>query len=113
MGRGWGELQPLLRPGLRFSEVRSLGNDILRRMGTDVPISFGPHSVGLAHNDQPRAAPDGSRQDLVLEKDMILSIDCPLFETGRGGTGHLEDLVRITDSGAEPIHTVQPAALIA
>ena len=44
---------------------------------------------------------------------MILSIDCPLFETGRGGTGHLEDLVRITDSGAEPIHTVQPAALIA
>ncbi len=113
MGRAWGELQPLLRPGLRFSEVRSLGNDILRRMGTDVPISFGPHSVGLAHNDQPRAAPDGSRQDLVIERDMILSIDCPLFETGRGGTGHLEDLVRITDSGAEPIHTVQPAALIA
>ena len=42
---------------------------------------------------------------------MILSIDCPLSETGRGGTGHLEDLVRITASGAEPIHTVQPAGL--
>lgn len=111
MSTAWAELQTQLKPGLRFSEVRALGNGILRKLGSDVPVAFGPHSVGLAHNDQPRAAADGSRVDLVLEQDMILSIDCPLSETGRGGTGHLEDLVRITASGAEPIHTVQPAGL--
>lgn len=111
MSTAWAELQPQLKPGLRFSEVRTLGNEILRKLGSDVPVAFGPHSVGLAHNDQPRAAPDGSRVDLVLEADMILSIDCPLSETGRGGTGHLEDLVRITPAGAEPIHAVQPAGL--
>jgi Xaa-Pro aminopeptidase len=105
MGTAWAELQPKIRPGLRFSEVRELGQSILARLGQDVPVAFGPHSVGLAHNDQPRAAPDGGRQDLVVEENMILSIDCPLSETGSGGTAHLEDLVLITPRGAEPIHT--------
>jgi Xaa-Pro aminopeptidase len=41
-----------------------------------------------------------------MEENMILSIDMPLFETGSGGTGHLEDLVLITPSGAVPIHAV-------
>jgi len=104
MGTAWAELQPKIRPGLRFSEIRELGQSVLARLGQDVPVAFGPHSVGLAHNDQPRAAPDGGRQDLVVEENMILSIDCPLSETGSGGTAHLEDLVLVTPRGAEPIH---------
>jgi len=40
----------------------------------------------------------------VIEENMILSIDCPLFETGQGGTAHLEDLVLVTATGAVPIH---------
>jgi Xaa-Pro aminopeptidase len=105
MGQAWAELQPRIRPGMRFSEVRALGAATLAKLGHDVPVAFGPHSVGLAHNDQPRAAPDGGPQDLVVEENMILSIDCPLSETGSGGTAHLEDLVLITPRGAEPIHT--------
>jgi Xaa-Pro aminopeptidase len=106
MATCWQELQPMLKPGLRFSEVGGLGNGLLRKFGFDVPMSFGPHAVGLAHNDQPRRSADGSAANLVMEENMILSIDMPLFETGSGGTGHLEDLVLITPSGAVPIHAV-------
>ncbi len=104
MASTWGELQGLIRPGMRFSQVRELGAATLAKFGVDVPVSFSPHSVGLAHTDQPRFNADGSRADIVIEENMILSIDCPLFETGQGGTAHLEDLVRITPQGAVPIH---------
>ncbi|NDE01676.1 MAG: M24 family metallopeptidase [Gammaproteobacteria bacterium] len=106
MSTCWQELQPMLKPGLRFDEVAGLGNGLLRKFGFDVPMTFGPHAVGLAHNDQPRRSADGGAANLVMEENMILSIDMPLFETGSGGTAHLEDLVLITPSGAVPIHAV-------
>lgn len=111
MSKVWGELQQQLRPGLRFSQVRELGNALLGKFAIDVPVAFAPHSVGLAHNDQPRLDAQGRRADLVIEENMILSIDCPLFETGAGGTAHLEDLVLITAKGTEPIHPVAPAVM--
>jgi Xaa-Pro aminopeptidase len=104
MASTWGELQGLIRPGLRFSQVRELGAATLAKFGIDVPVTFSPHSVGLAHTDHPRFNADGSRADVVIEENMILSIDCPLFETGQGGTAHLEDLVLVTATGAVPIH---------
>ena len=104
MATTWGELQGLIRPGLRFSQVRELGAATLAKFGLDVPVSFSPHSVGLAHTDHPRFNADGSRADVMIEENMILSIDCPLFETGQGGTAHLEDLVLVTPAGAVPIH---------
>jgi Xaa-Pro aminopeptidase len=104
MARAWDEVRPRLRPGLRFSEVRALGERTLKKLGHDAPIGFGPHSVGLAHSDQPRTAPGGGPVDHVIEAGMILSVDVPLLETGTGGTAHLEDLVLVTPTGAEPIH---------
>lgn len=104
MATTWAELQPALRPGLRFSQIGALGREILHKLGVDVPVNFNPHSVGFAHSDQPRRAPDGGPLDIVLEAGMILSVDCPLGEAGAGGTAHLEDLVLITGSGAVPIH---------
>lgn len=104
MANTWNELQGKIRPGLRFSQVRDMGAELLKKFAIDVPVSFSPHSVGLAHTDHPRLAADGSRVDLIIEENMILSIDCPLFETGRGGTAHLEDLVLVTPQGAVPIH---------
>lgn len=104
MAETWNELQGLIKPGLRFSQVRELGANILAKFGIDVPVTFSPHSVGLAHTDQPRFDADGSRADVMIEENMILSIDCPLFETGQGGTAHLEDLVLVTPRGSVPIH---------
>lgn len=105
MSKVWAELQARMRPGMRFSQIRELGQTTLAALGSDVPMIFNPHSVGLAHNDQPRLAADGSAQDHVLEENMILSIDCVLAEVGGGGTAHLEDLVLITPTGTQPIHT--------
>lgn len=112
MASVWQALREELRPGLRFSEVATAGRRLLKQMDPDVPMSFNTHSVGLAHTDQPRFSLSGERADPVIEKNMILSIDCPLFETGLGGTAHLEDLVLITDTGAEAIHETAPATLI-
>ncbi|MFM7433754.1 MAG: M24 family metallopeptidase [Gammaproteobacteria bacterium] len=104
MAKTWGELQGLIRPDMRFSQVRELGTATLAKFGIDVPVTFSPHSVGLAHTDQPRLNVDGSRTDIIIEENMILSIDCPLFETGEGGTAHLEDLVLVRSQGTVPIH---------
>jgi Xaa-Pro aminopeptidase len=104
MALGWDAVRAELKPGLKFSAISRIGRETIRKQGYPHAIPFAPHSVGLWHSDQPRAAADGSPVDIALEEGMILSVDCPLMESGHGGTGHLEDLMLITRNGAEPIH---------
>jgi Xaa-Pro aminopeptidase len=113
IGVAWDEIRGRLRAGLRFSEIRAIGREALKKQGADHNVSFTPHSVGLFHSDHPGASIAGGRvaQDLVLEAGMILSVDCPLLDTGVGGTAHLEDLSLIHSDGSEPIHAV-PEKLI-
>jgi Xaa-Pro aminopeptidase len=103
---GWKAIREQLHPGLRFSEVTRIGLETLRKTGADGLVSFGPHSVGLMHTDEPGEIRGGfyAKPDLVLEENMILSVDCPSLDTGIGGSVHIEDLVVITRDGAEPIH---------
>jgi Xaa-Pro aminopeptidase len=109
----WEEVRQALRPGISFSQVRALGAETLRKLGHDITVPFVPHSVGLAHTDQPLTARyrPGPNADLVLVEDMILSVDCPVMDTGIGGTTHLEDLVHITPGGANPIHDTHQAVI--
>jgi Xaa-Pro aminopeptidase len=100
----WFDLRTAIRPGLRFSEIRDRGAKTLARLGGDVPMFLNPHSVGLAHNDQPRLDPSGKPADHRVEPGMVLSIDCVLAEAGASGTAHLEDLVHVTATGVEAIH---------
>ena len=97
------DLGPMLRPGLKFSEISALGQGILSKFG-NYAVPFGPHSVGLAHTEQPMADVDGGVLDIELETGMIISVDCPLLEADTGGTVHMEDLVLITPDGAVAIH---------
>jgi Xaa-Pro aminopeptidase len=103
-GKSWDHVRENLKPGLRFSEVRQMGRDALRKMGADFSISFTPHSVGLYHSDHVGGGGSPAREDVVLEKGMVLSVDCPMGATGMGGSSHLEDLMLITEDGAEPIN---------
>ncbi len=96
----WDHVREALRPGMSYSAIRALGEAALKKMNYDVQVGFTPHSVGLWHGDDPRAAADGSAQDLTLEEGMVLSVDFPVFDQGAGGTAHLEDLSVITASGA-------------
>lgn len=102
MGLAWDEVRDSLRPGMRFSEIREKGLSTMKKLGFDYDVLFNPHSVGLFHTDHLSNDPKQAfMSDVVLEKDMIISVDCPLLETGVGGSAHLEDLVLITEQGGE------------
>jgi len=106
----WREIQTQLRAGMRFADVQRIGRESLKKQGADFSVNFTPHSVGLWHTDhpQPSVAEGRTVAGLVLEKNMVLSVDCPIMDTGMGGTCHLEDLMLIGEDGATPIHDVPP-----
>jgi Xaa-Pro aminopeptidase len=110
----WNEIREQLRPGMRFADIPRIGRASLTRQGADISVSFSPHSVGLFHTDQPQ--PDlispRSSDALVLEENMVISVDCPVFMAGLGGTIHLEDLMLIKNGRAEALHTIPPPVVI-
>lgn len=110
----WQEIREQLRPGMRFADIPRIGREALKKQGADLTVSFTPHSVGLFHTDHPQPSLIAPRtaEDLILEENMILSVDCPVFLAGLGGTVHLEDLMWVRSSGAEPIHSVPPPVII-
>jgi Xaa-Pro aminopeptidase len=109
----WQEVRSQLRPGMRFIDVQRIGRESMKKQSADFSVNFTPHSVGLWHSDhpQPSVAEGRSVEGLMLEKNMVLSVDCPIMDTGMGGTCHLEDLVLIGEDGATPIHSVPPNIL--
>lgn len=113
IANAWHDIREQLRPGMRFADIPPLGKASLKKQGLELNVSFNPHSVGLFHTDHPQPSLfDGrSVEGLVLEENMILSVDCPPIDSGIGGTAHLEDLMLIKKDGAEPIHDV-PAGVI-
>ena len=102
----WSVIREHLRPGLRYSDIVMIGKEAIKSGGYDVSVGFGPHSVGLAHTDEPGSDAQGFHRKLDLElcENMVLSVDCPIMNTGLGGSAHVEDLLRITKDGAEPLH---------
>lgn len=113
MGDAWDILREELRPGMRFSQIRSRGAEILQKMGSDANVPFNPHCVGLNHTEQPTTDLNGAPIDLALAAGMIVSVDCPLMEINSLGTAHLEDLVLITAEGCRPIHEIGRPYLMA
>jgi Xaa-Pro aminopeptidase len=108
----WEHIRGNLRPGVRFSSIHQMGQDVVSRLGERFSYAFNPHSVGLQHWDHPQRAIDGTPIDLALEAGMVLSVDCPLLNTGVNGSTHMEDLVLITADGCETIHPPQEPWLV-
>lgn len=110
----WDDVRSQLRAGLKYSDVRRLGQESLKKQGVDLTVSFTPHSVGLFHTDHPfYDLVDGrAAQDIVLEENMILSVDCPVLDAGIGGSAHLEDLMLIRANGAEPLHDIGERVIV-
>ncbi len=110
----WQEIQARLRPGMRFADIPRIGRESIKKQGINVNVSFRPHSVGLFHTDhpQPSLLEPRSAEELVLEENMVLSVDCPPMDAGIGGTAHLEDLMLIQKDGAVPIHDVPPGVFV-
>ncbi len=110
----WNEIRSQLRPGMRFADIPVIGKESLRKQGLELNVSFTPHSVGLFHTDHPNPGLLNGfvPESLVLEENMILSVDCPPIDEGIGGSAHLEDLMLITKNGAEAIHDVPPGVIV-
>ncbi len=96
----------VLRPGLSYSDVRRIGHEAVAEAGYDVAVACGTHSVGLYHTDE--AFKDGSpnfvKDDHVLRKNMVVSVDCPVLHLDAKGNVHLEDLWLITEEGCEALN---------
>jgi Xaa-Pro aminopeptidase len=114
MSFAWNAIREQLKPGVTDADIRRMGVEALKKGGYSTTIGFTPHSVGLQHSDGPRRI-DGivpAPRGMTLEPGMIISVDCPLFDEGIGGSGHLEDLTLITADGSECIHTDSPHVLV-
>lgn len=114
MDFAWTAIREQLRPGLTSADIRRIGVEALKKGGYTTTIGFTPHSVGLQHSDAPRRTDTvvPTPMELTLEAGMVLSVDCPLFDEGIGGSGHLEDLTLITADGSERIHPDTPGVLL-
>ncbi len=111
VGKAWDSLRNQLKPGLKFSEIEALGQKAMSEQGTTYRVPFKPHSVGVFHSDHYGNGSSAPREDIVLRPGMIISVDCPVLETGIGGSVHLEDLMLITEDGAEPLHDLGQQAI--
>lgn len=101
---GWVAVQPLLKPGTRYSELAQAAVDTIRRSGLPEFVYATPHGVGLEHTDDPKSAgvQQGMTADVTLEAGMVLNIDMPFTEIGWGSV-HIEDTVHITSDGFEAL----------
>ncbi len=112
---GWDAVREHLRPGITYREISRLGTEALKKAGYDYRVPFTPHSVGLAHTDEPGVGDSSAfweKDNLTLEENMIISVDCPIVQTGIGGSAHLEDLSLITKDGAVQINDIGGRTLI-
>ena len=60
------------------------------------------HGVGLSVHEEPRIAP---KQDAVIRADMVFTIEPGVYIPGWGGV-RIEDTVRVTRQGCEPLSSV-------
>jgi Xaa-Pro aminopeptidase len=91
-----------LRPGREGREVESLGREIVAAAGLGEYFLYsGLHSVGVIEFEPPIFGPSSPA---VLDSDMVISIDIPMFNAPWGGL-RVEDGYLITTAGAERLTT--------
>jgi Xaa-Pro aminopeptidase len=89
-----------MRPGVPGSVVEGAARRVVEAAGLGEYFLYcGVHSVGVIEFEPPIFGP--GNHDL-LQADMVLSIDVPLFHAAWGGLRY-EDGYLITETGAEPL----------
>jgi Xaa-Pro aminopeptidase len=111
---GWETAHEMFRDGVSSSQISRAILEAVRKAGFPGFLIAGPHSIGLEHTDHPIAiGPElpGQRGDLILRENMVINIDMPYHENGYGSL-HLEDTVRITKNGCEPITSMRTELVV-
>jgi Xaa-Pro aminopeptidase len=90
-----------MRPGVEGREVEAVGRRIVEAAGLGQYFLYsGVHSVGVIEFEPPIFGPSSPAR---LKKDMIVSVDIPLFDAPWGGL-RVEDGFHITEVGAERLN---------
>ncbi len=90
-----------LRPGIEGRAVEAVGRQVVGEAGLGQYFLYsGVHSVGVIEFEPPIFGPSSAAR---LEKDMVISVDIPLFNTPWGGL-RVEDGYLITEQGAQRLH---------
>jgi Xaa-Pro aminopeptidase len=106
--RAQAEALAAVRAGARAADVDAVARDVIAGAGHG--DHFGHplgHGVGLDIHEAPRLGPG---QDTVLAPGMVVTIEPGIYVPGRGGV-RIEDLVIVTDDGAERV-TGYPKELV-
>lgn len=105
---GWDVAFETMKPGVTFGAMSRKVLRAIEKEGFPGFIIATPHSVGLEHTDHPiPIGPEmpGSKGEHTFQENMVINVDLPYHELGWGGM-HLEDMVRITRDGCEPLTTM-------
>lgn len=95
-----------LRPGVTAKEVDETSRRVLNEAGIGNHFVYtGVHSTGVIEFEAPILA---STSKTVIEKNMVYSIDIPVFITEWGGM-RLENGYLITEDGPEPLNNLDTA----
>jgi Xaa-Pro dipeptidase len=97
----------MIKPGVTGRAVTEAVIDGMKKAGFPGFVICTPHSVGLEHTDHPLPiGPQlpGSQGAFVFLENMVFTIDMPYYEIGWGNM-HLEDLIRVTATGIEPLNS--------
>ena len=113
---GRGVAMEMMKPGVPFATIEKAAREAMVKEGmpADVIAACNLHSVGMQHDDQPTRSdvPYRVRGEMVVEKNMCLTLDLPFLEIG-WGAGHNEDLLLITDNGYELMNSPDEPLVIA
>lgn len=90
-----------LRPGIAGHQVEAIGRHIMEKAGYGPYFLYsGIHSVGVIEFEQPIFGPSSAA---MLKRDMVVSVDIPIFNTPWGGL-RVEDGYLITNAKAKRLN---------
>ena len=93
----------ILRPGISAREADQVSRQLINAAGRGEHFTYtGIHSTGVIEFESPILS---SGSAVIIEKNMVFSIDIPLFLNDWGGM-RLENGYRITEEGAEPLNSL-------